>query len=77
MKLNCKPGDLAIYVNKDFSGRIFTIVEKSGEFWWRVEPCPPYVIALHDKNLRPLRDQDGEDEMLRIAGLPNKESANV
>jgi len=25
---------------------------------------------IADENLRPLRDGDGEDEMLRIAGLP-------
>lgn len=26
-----------------------------------------------DFQLRPIRDNDGEDEMLRIAGLPNKQ----
>lgn len=29
--------------------------------------------AAKDWNLRPLRGDEGEDEMLRIAGLPNKE----
>jgi hypothetical protein len=28
-----------------------------------------------DKYLRPLHDNDGEDEILRIAGYPNKETA--
>ena len=28
-----------------------------------------------DANLRPIRDSDGEDEMIRIAGLPLKEHA--
>lgn len=31
--------------------------------------------AIADRNLRPLRDNDGQDEMLRIAGHPNKEIA--
>lgn len=30
-------------------------------------------FGLPDSHLRPLRDSDGEDEMLRIAGLPNKQ----
>lgn len=29
-----------------------------------------------DKCLRPIRDQDGEDEMIRIAGKPNKEKVD-
>ena len=28
---------------------------------------------IADDQLRPIRDNDGEDEMLRIAGLPNKQ----
>ena len=30
---------------------------------------------IQDELLRPIRDNDGEDEMLRIAGLPQKETA--
>lgn len=29
--------------------------------------------TIADDQLRPIRDNDGEDEMLRIAGLPNKQ----
>ena len=28
------------------------------------------ICYAEDKNLRPIRDQDGEDEMIRIAGKP-------
>ena len=31
------------------------------------------VTVIPDDFLRPIRDNDGEDEMLRIAGLPNKQ----
>lgn len=34
-----------------------------------------FYKATKDSDLRPLRDNDGEDEMLRIAGLPHKEPA--
>lgn len=30
--------------------------------------------AVKDVVLRPLRDEDGQDEMLRIVGMPNKET---
>ena len=30
-------------------------------------------LGIPDAHLRPIRDQPGEDEMLRIAGLPNKQ----
>ncbi|MFA5898103.1 MAG: hypothetical protein WC829_03200 [Hyphomicrobium sp.] len=35
------------------------------------------VVSNHiaDDQLRPIRDNDGEDEMIRIAGLPHKEIA--
>jgi hypothetical protein len=33
-------------------------------------PCPMYTIP--DESLRPIRDNDGEDEMLRIAGNPRE-----
>jgi hypothetical protein len=41
---------------------------------WHVEfhnPYPGYRFVLfYDKYLRPIRDADGEDEMLRLVGLP-------
>lgn len=48
---------------------------------WRFEG--PYLPGLfggranivEDDALRPIRDNDGEDEILRIAGYPHKETA--
>lgn len=52
---------------------------------WVVESCggelhntasPPSKFTVYnDQCLRPIRDQDGTDEMIRIAGLPHKEHA--
>lgn len=66
--MNCKPGDLAIYINSRWPGRIFEIVEAADFGFWKVRPRVGWDIA--DKNLRPIRDQPGEDEILRIAGKP-------
>ena len=84
--MNCKPGDLAIVVKADgysqFLGRILVVVEPCQ--WeknhWRTEPVltdPVDDVSLvwHDSELRPIRDQPGEDEMIRIAGKPGKVDA--
>ena len=36
-----------------------------------------YPCFIRDSHLRPIRDGDGEDEMLRIAGYPAKEEYHV
>jgi hypothetical protein len=36
-------------------------------------PIKTHYAPVPDECLRPIRDQPGEDEMLRIAGLPNKQ----
>ena len=54
-----------------------------GEPAWRIEQeiniligdVPAAVVGIADAVLRPLRDGDGEDEMLRIAGKPVTEAA--
>lgn len=85
MKLNCQPGDLAVIVaaaprNRHLIGRVIT-VSRLCPLGGIVEPAwfyaPPLVsgdgfpiIACNDNCLRPLRDQAGADETLRIAGLP-------
>ena len=50
---------------------------------WRTEPrlkvlrgpCKGREIGWHDGDLRPIRDNDGEDEMLRIVGKPQEVTA--
>lgn len=66
--MNCKPGDLAIYINSRWPGRIFEIVEAADYGFWIVRPDVGWQIA--DKNLRPIRDQPGEDETLTWADVP-------
>ena len=84
--LNCKPGDLAVLVRAHLSenlGLICRVIGPSsfGPGWWHVEfskairwisgpRCLSHVGECQDSNLRPIRDQPGEDEMLRIAGNP-------
>ena len=36
-------------------------------------PIKTHYAPVPDECLRPIRDQPGEDEMLRIVGLPNKQ----
>lgn len=81
--MNCKPGDLAVNVGgkPECRGEIYTVIKaytgpvfKSPYPAWWVEHNGSMFHCL-DRDLRPIRDQDGEDEMLRIAGYPHKETA--
>ena len=78
-KLNCRPGDLAVIVRADFAphavGRIVRCVGRfdiGGKPTWEVSPRFEHYWLCRDKNLRPIRDQPGEDETLGWAGLPGK-----
>lgn len=91
--MNCKPGDLAVIVNpqhvelRHFVGRLLVVkklvgVDFYGDPVWsykgaRLKADGLICTAVSDKWLRPIRDQPGEDEMIRIAGLPQnlKETA--
>jgi hypothetical protein len=80
--MNCKPGNLAVIVRASMEpellGRIVTVTTISPWFvipHWRTDP--PLRMrggdgywVVPDYCLRPLRDNDGEDEILRIAGKP-------
>jgi hypothetical protein len=83
MKLNCKQGYLAVVVRSDArnEGKIVQCVELTVGKWklgygprWVTEP-PLFnvygeVVPPLDACLRPLRDSDGEDEVLRLVGRP-------
>jgi hypothetical protein len=92
--MNCKPGDLAIYVSSRAGneGRIVRCLRlasaqevlSQGFGGWHMWITDNQEIKTtnglttnlaSDMYLRPIRDQDGEDEMLRIAGKPVKEIA--
>ena len=63
--------------------RVVTPYLLHGEPAWRIEreiniligDVPATVIGIADAVLRPLRDGDGEDEMLLIVGKPVTEAA--
>lgn len=85
MGLNCKKDDLAVIVRSiaGNEGKIVRCVAMAGAWEaldgsgarWITDPPmrgllgePAYPVA--DCNLRPLRDNDGEDEVLRLVGRP-------
>ncbi len=87
MQLNCRPGDLAVIVKSRAGneGKVVTCLRliPGGPEW--IEPGPRWEIdrdvdsvmgylvrSIADVCLRPLRDDEGEDEMLRIAGRPQE-----
>jgi hypothetical protein len=89
--MNCKPGDLAVVVKSHAGneGKIVRCVEYTGlNFWpfigvdhsWRIDSslrsyAGTYGNDIADSQLRPIRDNDGEDETLTWAGKP--ESINA
>jgi len=82
--MNCKQGDLAVYVGdvQNSLGYIVTCV-RIHPHWptaWIIEPPLPHYPgtlsdAAYDCNLRPIRDQDGQDETLTWLDVPSKEIA--
>jgi hypothetical protein len=88
--MRCRVGDLAILV-QDKSGyhegaivecvRLYEgpLQDSPNVPCWVTTPIlvdPDGIICRPcDDDLRPLRPDEGEDEMLRIAGLPHKEIA--
>lgn len=85
--MNCRPGDLVILLRcnnpylKKYIGSIRTVKKACTvhDCSWDLEPAVHddfgYEASWHDDDMRPIRGQDGEDEMLRIAGYPHKETA--
>lgn len=82
--MNCKPGDLAIVVRSrrypECNGMILKIEHLAYPGYWRVSGklIEEYAarhgksLNLNDRLLRPIRDNPGEDEMLRIVGKPTE-----
>jgi len=71
-------------IETSVSGRRVRIINDSPDPAWRIRilggpqssnSLPGLAfreMSVFDKSLRPLRDNDGEDEILRIAGKPRK-----
>jgi hypothetical protein len=84
--MNCKPGDLAVVI-RDLasgleSGAIVLILDaypKDVPAWYVDGPSlrskwpTARSFSINDENLRPIRDQEGQDETLSWA--PTKETA--
>lgn len=91
--LKCKPGDLAIIINGPNAGRLLEVLHQSkpyGPGWWHVKILGTPIAgmfgaikitmthgSIEDRRLRPIRDGDGEDEMLKIVGQPQPWNAHV
>ena len=81
MKLNCKAGDLAVIVCRNevqHLGKIVQCISLWDEDSWICEPdlkgFDGAPLAWVDASLRPIRDNDGEDETLQWAQVPTKET---
>jgi hypothetical protein len=77
--MNCKPGDLAVVLcplhEMRFFGKIVQTIRFVNGDYWEVDPPLDNFKGVYDNWLRPIRDNDGEDEILRIAGKPEKANA--
>ena len=86
--MNCKPGDLAIIVSSKAGneGRIVRCLEFIGEVRglegrdrWRIDQAikSEYTATFtaNDSQLRPIRDQPGDDETLSWASKPELATA--
>lgn len=77
--MNCKQGDLAVVANitwpdvTPYLGRIVRCIYLDDMGGWFTEPELEKGRSIFDGALRPIRDNDGEDEILRIAGKPVKQ----
>jgi len=82
--MNCKQGDLAVIVRSlaGNEGKIVRCLRLIPQTPWAIQPGPRWIVdrtlpgvtfdcdSVPDAFLRPLRDSDGEDEMLRMLGRP-------
>ena len=80
--MNCKQGDLAVIVRgsafQKYIGHVVQCVTLrcTDPAMWAIDRSLDgdqiAWIMVPDSCLRPLRDSDGEDEMLRIKGKPQR-----
>ena len=87
MKLNCKPGDMAILVSSSTApqhiGKIVkctSLFDISGKAFWVIEqalenPSGIDYWAIADDRLKPIRPDEGDDETLNWAGKPEEVTA--
>lgn len=80
MKLRCKPGDLAVIVTATYDtqhiGKIVQVVQLFDSDSWICDPDlrskDGHLLAWVDSMLRPIRDQEGDDETLSWASVPDE-----
>ena len=93
MKLNCKPGDLAVIVRSDAGneGRIVRCIRFVGKVpgWvdddrWEIDQVLKGHLGgksktVRDSRIRPLRDpgEDARDESLSWLPVPSREEVSV
>lgn len=87
MTLNCKPGDLAVIVGglyPEFFGHIVTITEACSVHAnsWETDPQKFFArcrqpMSFHDRTLRPIRDNPGQDETLTWLDVPSTDKVTA
>lgn len=79
--MRCKQGDLAFVVSGKDAGAVVKCLQMIGEVGqekdvWETDKALAWnfgdFFMCPDSILRPIRDNDGQDEMLRIVGKPEK-----
>lgn len=92
MKLNCKPGDLAVVIKGRNAGKFCTCIRLAtrdeavalgylqGQPMWQTDTMLKDNLGgedllMFDHLLRPIRDNDGEDETLQWLEVPRKVAA--
>lgn len=89
--MNCKEGDLAVIFGSKThpmcNGVVVSCVSlaRGRKPTWNVSghEIARYAaqlrmpLVIFDERLRPIRDSDGTDEMLRIAGLPKRDEVKA
>lgn len=88
--MNCKQGELAIYLGKHATARGMVVVvgrpatanevDNAALPAWHISPPLPkmdgsFAKVASDVALRPIRDQDGQDESLSWAKKPSEVAA--
>ena len=87
--MNCKQGDLAIAIRSTAGneGKIFQCLRFIGQIpdfigndYWQIDRVlmskHGYMVdVFRDSFIRPIRDQDGQDETLTWLDVPSKEIA--
>jgi hypothetical protein len=74
--MNCKPNDMAVVVRAgkkpEWLGRVVTVIRRFDAESWITDPLPEGFVAVMDRVLRPIRDQDGDESFIRKVSVDDQ-----